>query len=75
MFPLGGKLEGVTFADMDEGALNWCVQTFDDKPDIKNSAIKELQKRAADPDNENETSSSPRHGDVDDYDDYPEAQK
>lgn len=73
-FPLGGKLEGQKFADMDEGALNWCVQTFDDKPDIKNSAIKELQKRAQDPKHETATSSTPSHGDSGGYEDYPEAQ-
>lgn len=65
-FPLGGKLKGQRFADMDDGSLTWCVQTFDDKPDIKNSAIKELEKRASDPNTENAS--------TDDYDNYPEAQ-
>ncbi len=73
VFPLGGQLEGVKFADMDEGALTWCVQTFDDKPDIKNSAIKELQKRASDPNTENVKPADPGRPSTDQYNDYPEA--
>ncbi len=41
VFPLKGKLAGHRFDEMDDGALDWCLRTFEtSKPDIHRAALK-----------------------------------
>lgn len=47
VMPIGKKLKDQRFDQMDDDTLQYIVQNFDDKPDIKNSAIKALEARQA----------------------------
>lgn len=53
VFPLKGNLAGQRFDEMDDGALDWCIRTFEtSKPDIHKAALRVRNSRqnpAADP--------------------------
>jgi len=86
VWPLKGKLEGQRFEEMEDGALDWILRTFEDKPDIYKSALRVREQRGkasldnaavSDP---NAPRSAASHSDQSteewhrQYDDYPELQ-
>ena len=46
VWPLKGKLEGQRFDQMEDGALDWILEKFQDKPDIRAAAERECVRRA-----------------------------
>jgi len=53
------ELVGVKFRDMKDETLNWIASKILDKPDIRNAAVKELERRSNTPPNSGPESSPP----------------
>lgn len=90
VFPMGGKLRDQKFSEMEDSAIDWCLETFETQaPDIFNAAKREHDRRnSAHPAEAEEAGSQDRREGgspaasgppagamTNDYDDYPEAQE
>lgn len=44
--PIGKDWKGVPWSEVDDGFLSWIVSTIDDKPDLRDRALQELESRS-----------------------------
>ena len=44
--PIGKDWKGVPWSEVDDGFLNWIVSKIDDKPDLRDRALQELESRS-----------------------------
>lgn len=48
--PIGKDWKGVPWAEVDAGFLSWIIEKIDDKPDLRDRALKELESRSVETD-------------------------
>ncbi len=48
--PIGKDWKGVPWSEVDDGFLSWIVSTIDDKPDLRDRALQELESRSVETD-------------------------